>query len=251
MLYLNCNVALHDFLHFGIKETFMRKRPTLELVRENPLFCTFTNEELDDVLNSFNYNLRTFQKEEYLFIQGDECRTIFLLLHGTIEVQKIDPSGKMLLLMDVEKDEVIGAGVVFSGHDSHQMSAYAKSDIIVLEMDKASVLKLCRINENFLELFLKSLSGRTYMLTQRIREVTLKTLREKICEYLNLVYSERGSLDIRIPFTKKYWAETLGVQRPSLSRELANLSREGLISMKGDLIRITDLTEVKKIALKS
>ncbi|ETA80858.1 Crp/Fnr family transcriptional regulator [Youngiibacter fragilis] len=229
----------------------MKKRPTLELIRENPLFSTFTNEELDDVLNNLNYNLRTYQKEEYLFIQGDECNTIFLLLSGTIEVQKIDPSGKMLLLMDVEKDEVIGAGVVFSGHDRHQMSAFAKSDIIVLEMEKSSVLMLCRMNENFLELFLKSLSGRTYMLTQRIREVTLKTLREKICEYLYSIHEERGSLSIKIPFTKKYWAETLGVQRPSLSRELANLSRDGLISMKGDLIRILDLPEVRKIALKS
>lgn len=229
----------------------MKKRPTLELIKENPLFCTFTNEELDDVLNNLNYNLRTYQKEEYLFIQGDECNTIFLLLSGTIEVQKIDPSGKMLLLMDVEKDEVIGAGVVFSGHDKHQMSAFAKSDIVVLEMEKSSVLRLCRMNENFLELFLKSLSGRTYMLTQRIREVTLKTLREKICEYLYSVHEERRSLSIKIPFTKKYWAETLGVQRPSLSRELANLSRDGLISMKGDHISILDLEEVRKIALKS
>jgi CRP-like cAMP-binding protein len=107
------------------------------------------------------------------------------------------------------------------------------------------------MNENFLELFLKSLSGRTYMLTQRIREVTLKTLREKICEYLYSIHADKGSLDVKIPFTKKYWAETLGVQRPSLSRELANLSREGLISMRGDLIRILDLEEVRKIALKS
>jgi CRP-like cAMP-binding protein len=229
----------------------MKKRPTYELIKENPLFSTFSNEEIDEMLNNLNYNLRTYQKEEYLFIQGDECKTIFLLLKGTIEVQKIDPSGKMLLLMDVDKDEVIGAGVVFSGHDRHQMSAFAKSDIAVLEMDKSSILKLCRSNENFLELFLKSLSGRTYMLTQRIREVTLKTLREKICEYLYSIHSDKGSLDVRIPFTKKYWAETLGVQRPSLSRELANLSREGLINMKGDLIRIIDLAEVRKIALKS
>jgi len=118
-------------------------------------------------------------------------------------------------------------------------------------MEKSAVLRLCRMNENFLELFLKSLSGRTYMLTQRIREVTLKTLREKICEYLYSIHADKGSLDVKIPFTKKYWAETLGVQRPSLSRELANLSREGLISMRGDLIRILDLEEVRKIALKS
>jgi len=126
----------------------MKKRPTLELIKENPLFSTFTKEEIDDVLNNLNYNLRTYQKEEYLFIQGDDCNTIFLLLSGTIEVQKIDPSGKMLLLMDVEKDEVIGAGVVFSGHDRHQMSAFAKSDIIVLEMEKSAVLRLCRMNEH-------------------------------------------------------------------------------------------------------
>jgi len=40
----------------------MKKRPTYELIKENPLFSTFSNEEIDEMLNNLNYNLRTYTK---------------------------------------------------------------------------------------------------------------------------------------------------------------------------------------------
>lgn len=228
-----------------------KSRLTYEDLVYNPLFRTFSRAEIESFLADFNYNLRHYQKEELLFVQGDPCTRISIIISGSIEVQKIDPSGKMLLVMDITSNEVIGASVIFSGHTQHQMTAMALSPVTLMELTKKDILRLCQMNENFLEAFLESITSRAYQLTQRLRETTLKTLREKICEYLYAYHSGRGSLVVDIPFTKKYWAETLGVQRPSLSRELANLEKDGLIRVEGNTIIITDLLEVRRVALKA
>ena len=47
--------------------------------------------------------------------------------------------------------------------------------------------------------------------------------------------------------TKKKWAESLGVQRPSLQRELLRLKEEGLIDYDFKYIFIKDLEGLKNI----
>lgn len=54
--------------------------------------------------------------------------------------------------------------------------------------------------------------------------------------------------------SKKDWAQKIGVQRPSLSRELAKMKREGLIDYTLKTIEIKDvgcLTGNKGIQVKS
>ena len=45
--------------------------------------------------------------------------------------------------------------------------------------------------------------------------------------------------------SKKDWADKLGVQRPSLSRELINMKKDGLIDYDRSKIIILDLEEIK------
>lgn len=46
--------------------------------------------------------------------------------------------------------------------------------------------------------------------------------------------------------SKKDWAEKLGVQRPSLSRELIKMKEEGLIDYDKEKIFIKDINAIKE-----
>ncbi len=70
----------------------------------------------------------------------------------------------------------------------------------------------------------------------------MKTIRQQIIDYLTYQYHKQNSLRIILNMSKKEWSEKLGVHRPSLSRELSKMKREGLIDYDRNSVTIKYLT---------
>ena len=64
-------------------------------------------------------------------------------------------------------------------------------------------------------------------------------------------YNKNESLKIKLNMTKSEWADIMGVQRPSLSRELLEMKRLGLIDYDYNYIYVKDIEGIKKILLSS
>ena len=75
---------------------------------------------------------------------------------------------------------------------------------------------------------------------KKIDTIALKSIRERIMEFLRVEQKRQNSHTIVLPFSKKEWAEVLAIQRPSLSRELAKMRKEGIIQFKGRIIAICE-----------
>ena len=58
-------------------------------------------------------------------------------------------------------------------------------------------------------------------------------------------YNKEKSTTIKLEFSRKDWADKLGVQRPSLSRELMKMRDAGLIDFSKNIIEIKDLEGLK------
>ena len=56
--------------------------------------------------------------------------------------------------------------------------------------------------------------------------------------YLNYESKKQNSNCIKLNITKKAIAEKIGVQRTSLSRELAKMRKDGLIQFDSDMITL-------------
>ena len=142
----------------------------------------------------------------------------------------------------------MGPNVLFSDQNTYPLSTTALTDVTLISMPKSLVLKLCQVNTHFLEHLLKISSSKAFMLARRFNEVTVQTLKQNITRYLLSEAEKNKSRTIRLPFTKKDWAAGLGVQRPSLQRELKNLEDLGYIVVKKDLIEILDKDMLEKLA---
>ena len=213
-----------------------------------PLFCTFTRDSLRSWLNLYNYSIQKFPTGTTIFNEGERCTSIFVVLEGQVLIQKIDSSGRYLNVAEASVGELIGPNVLFSDNSAYPLSTTALTDVILLSLPKELVLKLCQVNLHFLETLLKISSGKAFMLTRRLNEVTVQTLKQNITRFLLTEADQQGSSVIRLPFTKKEWAEGLGVQRPSLQRELKKLEDLGFIIVKRDLIQIVDQAMLEKLA---
>jgi CRP-like cAMP-binding protein len=91
---------------------------------------------------------------------------------------------------------------------------------------------------HFVMQYIKSLSMNSQGMNRKITMLTQKTLRENIMDYLKQQSILQDSSKIVLPFSKKELADYLGVQRPSLFRELKKLKDEGIIEIDNRTIRL-------------
>lgn len=225
----------------------MKLNEHLYILKNNPLFKDFAPEYLSDFLKESEYTIKAYGKDDMIFIEGEMCTTLSIVLEGSVEIQKIDSSGKVLSVAQFTDGDAFGENLIFGDNNHYPMTVVAKSKTLVLHIPKASVIKLCQSNAVFLNEFLRTLSNRAVNLSSKLKEVTLKTIRQKICEFLLVKFNKSGCSTVKIGMSKKEWADKIGVQRPSLSRELIKMKDEGLIDFDKDTILIHDIEALESL----
>ncbi|MDF2533194.1 MAG: Crp/Fnr family transcriptional regulator [Clostridia bacterium] len=211
-----------------------------------PVFKSFTNETLLSFFRTLQYQLVRYGKGSIVFLENDKCEALSIVLDGIIQIQKIDSFGKLLTIAEFQSGETLGETLLFGSGNHYPMTAVAKTNAIILKMPKDAVLQLCLQDTIFLTEFLKLLSDKTLTLSGRLKQITLKTIRQKICESIYDEYMNQNQLAIHLQMNRKEWAERLGVQRPSLSRELIKMKEEGIINYERCNIYIKDIALIQK-----
>ncbi|WP_243122214.1 Crp/Fnr family transcriptional regulator [Clostridium thermarum] len=211
-----------------------------------PLFRDFKPEELMEFFTSCDYSIASYGKDDMIFIEDETCSNLSIVLEGMVEIQKIDASGKILTVAQFEQGDTFGENLIFGDKNLYPMTVVSKSKSMVLHIPKTSVVVLCQKNTTFLYQFLRALSNRAVNLSSKLKQVTLKTIRQKICEFLSNKYEKSGKVQVKLGMSKREWADKMGVQRPSLSRELIKMKDEGIIDYDKDTIIILDLEALER-----
>jgi CRP-like cAMP-binding protein len=211
-----------------------------------PLFKSFTNEKLLSFFETIQYQILHYAKGSIVFLENEECKELSIVLEGIIQIQKIDTLGKALTIVEFQRGETLGENLLYGSGNKYPMTAVARTNASILQIPKDAVLQLCLQDTDLLTEFLKLLSDKTLTLSGRLKQVTLKTIRQKICESIYNEYMDQKLLKINLQMNREEWAERLGVQRPSLSRELIRMKEEGIINYDRCNIWINDIGLIQK-----
>lgn len=217
----------------------------MNFLRNMDLFKDLSSEDIDSVFTKNLYEIKNYRKNFVIYFQNERCTSFDLILKGTILVQRIDSNGNVLTISDFTVGDVLGGNLLFSNKNFYPMTIRAKTDTVILHLKKELILKLCQINVNFLNNFLQSISDKTLILTDKIKSISMKTIRQCIIDFLIYESYSQNSNIIRLELTKKELAEKFGIQRPSLSRELNKMRKDGLIEFDSRSITIKDLRLLK------
>lgn len=224
----------------------MNLKKYVKILRLTDLFKYFSSEELLSLFNENNHRIRRYKKNSIIHFESEKCLTLDVILEGKILVQRIDENGNVLTITQFNVGDVIGGNLLFGSNNSYPMTITAKSDIVILHIQRDFVLDLCQDNKNFLVEFIKSISEKSFILTSKIKSISMKSLRQSIIDFLNYEYYSQGTTRINLKMTKKELAERLGVQRTSLSRELNKMRKDALLVYDADSITVKDLSIIKK-----
>lgn len=135
--------------------------------------------------------------------------------------------------------------MIFADNNYYPMNVISKDESVVLKIKKSLVLNLCQNNQQFLGELLRSISNKTLIISNKIHDISLKTIRDCILDYLKYEYKIQNSLTLKMNMSKKEWAEKIGVHRPSLSRELMKMKKEDLIDYTRDIITVKNIKILK------
>ncbi|WP_312831967.1 Crp/Fnr family transcriptional regulator [Sedimentibacter saalensis] len=193
------------------------------------LFEAFSIDELKDFLESSKCEIREFSKDEITHFQNETCRFMEIILEGRVLVQNIDEDGNVLTIETFVNGDIIGANLIFSSNSLYPMTVTASRKTTILTMDRELILDICHRSKQFMTAFLREVSDKTFLLTEKINAISRKTIRQCINGFLRQEQYRQGSRTIKLELSKKELAERLGIPRSSLSRELNKMRQDGLV----------------------
>ena len=204
--------------------------PSIENLR---LFKGFDMEMLSSLFRDGGARLGSYSKGQMLYLHGQVCTTLDVVVAGKISIQSVDEEGKVFKVRVLEPGDVWGATLLFSRYNHYPMTVVSEDDSAVLHLPRQLVLDLCEARVEFLSALLELVSDRAHELSLTVTKLSAQSLRESLLAYLQNLSVIQGSNTVLLPTSKKELAERLGFARTSLSREFASLVEDGLLSYSG------------------
>lgn len=220
----------------------------IPLLKTIDLFKDLSFKEIDYLFTKDLYEIKNYKKHSVIYFQNEKCTRFDIILKGTILVQGIDSNGNVLTISDFTVGDVLGGNLLFAHKNFYPMTILAKTDAIILHLKKALILNLCQTDVIFLKNLLQSISDKTLILTDKIKSISMKTIRQCIIDFLIYESYAQNSKTVQLAFTKKELSEKFGIQRPSLSRELNKMRRDGLIEYDAHSITIIDMEPLSRLS---
>ena len=210
----------------------------INLIRSTTLIKSLSGEDILTNLKSGKFKVTSYKKSSVVHFDGERCSKLEIILSGKVVVDRIDESGNLLTISEFYNDDILGGNLLFSKYPYYPMTVLTQLPTDILEIDRETLFELFCNNPIFLRTYLELTSDRAFILGNKIKHYINKTIRESIMNYLNYESKIQNSNRIKLNTTKKSLAEKIGVQRTSLSRELAKMREDGLILFDTDSITL-------------
>jgi CRP-like cAMP-binding protein len=147
------------------------------------------------------------------------------------------PSGKSVVIETIKAPDPIAPAILFAPRRALPVNVTANTDCRLLVLPLETILDLCQRNRCFLINLLAEIGGKLSLFAEKFKLLEFSSLRSRIAAYLrDRLENDRYTL----PVSKEKLAEFLSTTRPSLSRELSAMVREGIIHVEGRTIRVVD-----------
>lgn len=216
------------------------------LISMCPIFKGLPPLKVEQLMVDVHYRVRHFNKHELVVQAGDECTNLFIVIKGSVKGEMADYTGKTIKIEDIEAPRPLAAAFLFGQNNRFPVTVIANNEVSLLSIDRAEFLKLLQKDQRILTNYLNSISSRAQFLSQRIKFLSFKTIRQKIAHYLLELAGDRLAI-VELPLSQSQLAEFFAVTRPSLGRALGEMDQEGLIEVHRRTIKIIDKAKMNEL----
>lgn len=216
----------------------------LDVLKKAKLFNGISGEEILSAANCLNAKIKAFNKNSIIFREGENADFTGIVLSGEVQIQKTDYAGNINIISNLYPSDAIALSVCCSTDKRLPFNAICLSECEIFCLDISRIIspcqKSCPFHLNILHNVLNLIADRNNFLAGKIEILTKRTIREKTLAYLYTHAKGIKNKRFSVPLSRRQMAEYLSVDRSALSRELGNLSREGLIDFDNNSFVIKD-----------
>lgn len=220
-----------------------------EILCQSPIFRGISPDELLHLFGQIHFQVKTYQKNELITIGGEICDRLLIIQRGSVKAEMNDYSGKIIKIEDIEAPRPLATAFLFGKENRFPVTVSATTDVEMVSISKPEFLKLMQLNALILNNYLNTISTRAQFLSQKLKFLSFKTIKQKIAHYLLEKAGDRLQT-VEIQQSQGQLAEMFGVTRPSLARTLGEMCQEGLIETDRRYIKILDKGRMNQL-LKS
>lgn len=203
------------------------------------LFSGVPAEDLETIAG-FVQSIR-LDKGEYLFHEGEVSRGFYLVQSGAINVHRVNAAGKEQVIHVFRPGETFAEATLASS-TGYPANARAVDPSTVLLLPRNPVLELIGRRPDLALRMLGSMGAHLRVVVGMLDDLTLKDVESRLLNWL--VKHSRPGADgvqggvIQLPGTKRVLAAELGTSSETLSRTLARLRDQKLITVAARTITV-------------
>lgn len=209
------------------------------------VFEGFTPEEIREVLSMVSYRMVELAARETYVLAGMPCRHADIIVEGEMIARMSGLSGKQAQIERLGESMLIAPAYIFAHNNEMPVSVETSKKTTLLRMRPSELKLLIDTDERIRWNFIQHLSRIDIFLSQKMRMLSLFSVKEKVAQYLIKMATEQQSRTIRLDVSRQEMADIFGIQKFSLLRCLSEFEEKGAIRIEGKTITILNSDEMK------
>lgn len=223
-------------------------RPDASLLVDLPPFSGMSRVALDDMLaRAVSFRCA---KDTYVFREGEEAHSFFILLDGYVRVVKVTPDGEQVIVRYIATGELLGIAKAI-GRDTYPANAVAAVDCVLLSWPSNSWDRIVAAHPGFATNTYAIVGSRLIGTQDRVVELATERVERRVANAILSLARETGrktdeGILIDFPISRQDISEMTGTTLHTVSRLLSGWDSKGWI--KGGRQKIT-LVEGHKLMM--
>ena len=202
-----------------------------EILTNSPFFNGLTAKEIKELLQTVNYKIVEYPAKEIYTLAGMPCKYADFILKGELISRMTGLSGKQVQIDRLKACVLIAPAFIFAKNNAMPVSVKTAQHTTIMRMMPSELKHLIDTNERIRMNFIQLLSSIDVFLTQKLRMLSLFTVREKVAYFLMKAAKEQQSRTIKLSNSRQEIADTFGIQKFSLLRCLSEFEDNGAIKI--------------------
>lgn len=184
--------------------------------------------------------LKSLEKDEYLFHEGDPAIGFYIVQRGAVNVHRVNAAGKEQIIHVFRVGDSF-AEVALASATGYPADARVLEPSQVLLVQKDGILALLKRQPELALRMLGSMSSHLRVLVGQLEDLTLKDVETRLANWLvKRCPASAGDkpVHIELKMTKRVLAAELGTVSETFSRTLAKFREQKLLTVKGRVVTL-------------
>lgn len=191
--------------------------------------------------------MSTCESGKIFYMPNDSGEVLFLLKKGRVQLYRIAPNGKKLVVATLGPGSIFGE-MSLVGQGMHNTFAQAVNECVLCVMSRSDVERLMHEKPDVAFRFVQALGSRLTELETRLEDIAFKSIPSRLASLIIDLEKQQGAVGVVKGYTHQDFSEMLGTYRETVTQTLNEFKADGFIDTGRKQIQLLDHSSLQALA---